>query len=110
MKKSEFLDAIRGCTITINHICGFTPDENGTIRIEGLPPEVSQVHKNQVRAWLLESFKPELRPHPYLAAEQHRFDKILEWEESTGLDSPDFYEASEWCQWFENHPDMIFRC
>lgn len=111
MKKSEFLAAVKGRTITFSWTPGFAPIEKGARHVDGLPESVKEVHPNQAHAWLREEFEPAVEPHPVLAAERERIRKIMHKEDETGLDfTKDFLDSSEWESWFESHPTEIFSC
>lgn len=111
MKKSEFLAAVKGRTITFSWTPGFAPIEKGARHVDGLPESVKEVHPNQAHAWLREEYEPSFEPHPALADEHERVRKIMRKEDETGTElTKEFLDSTEWESWFEDHPTEIFSC
>lgn len=110
MKKSEFLEAVKGCKVVFGWKPAFDLREKGQRTVEGLPESVKGVHVNQAFAWLSEEFAPQKLPHPNLKIEEARLFRHMDYEDETGFPNPDTDETAQWVDWFYYHPYTAFQC
>lgn len=110
MKKADFLNAVKGRTVRVEWIAGVAPIEKGLYECKGLPEECKGVHPNQARAWLIESFTPELEQHPGYHEEQERLHHMMNAEDYGAIVDSQIVESQDWAQAFSDHPTMVFHC
>lgn len=110
MKKSEFLEAVKGREIVFGWKPCFDPREKGQRTVEGLPESVQGVHVNQAFAWLSEERRTHTMPHPDWTSTWGAYDRAMCYEDATGWYTPDADEYREWLDWYDRHPYTVFRC
>lgn len=108
MKKIEFLNAVKGHTITVKFIAQ-EPCENGKPEFEGLPKTLTSIHPNQLLAWLKAWIPFKLKLNDECSYWNQQVDKLRKYEDETGFPNSDIDTALDWLDWCERHPTMIFQ-